>query len=551
MARKSRKNLDVLVEQTVFESPVYNTALYIRLSVEDNKKRGNSIDSQKAILENYVSLNPELKIYDIYIDNGSTGTNFERDGFKRMMDDAEAGKVSCIIVKDLSRLGRNAIDTGYYIEKYFPIKHIRFISVNDRFDSLNNDNVHGGIILPLKNIINEAYSFDIGRKIKAQAHQSMKSGEYIGARPPHGYLKAPDNCHQLVIDEETAPVVRQIFEWAFEGKGLNTIVKLLNEAGITSPSHYKREKGLITHDNLVGSGKWQTFTVNKILSDEVYVGDMVQGKSKSIDHKQVPVSKEHWITVRNTHEPIVSRAIFDAVQKQREQVADKSIKRAKNAYSDNIFKGIIFCSCCGKNLHRQRNTRKKGPDVYLFHCIANSRLGKGACPVDSFSINENDLKKKVVEYLRSQSTTNSSESLLVQESDLLLRNRQNEVQAKVSRLKQDIGKKQQFMQSLYENLVKGVIAKNEYIAMKSSYESQITAMMDNIFELETGIKEFETQTQITIEQAKSMSRVSADGKLTAELVSKLIERIDVFPSKEIKVTLYSDNQHSAEVRNHG
>lgn len=178
MARKSRKHNTAQAAMPV--CPFISTALYIRLSVEDNNKRGNSIETQKLVLEKFLSGKPELRLYDIYIDNGATGTNFNRDGFQRMLSDIESGKVGCVIVKDLSRLGRNAIDTGYYIERYFPSHNVRFISVTDQFDSENADNLHGGIILPLKNMINEAYALDIGRKIKAQARQDMKEGKYVG-----------------------------------------------------------------------------------------------------------------------------------------------------------------------------------------------------------------------------------------------------------------------------------------------------------------------------------------------------------------------------------
>lgn len=171
MARKSRKHIAEPIFTSV--SPFINTALYIRLSVEDNKKRGNSIETQKMVLKDYLSNKPEFRIYDTYIDNGTTGTNFNREGFQRMLSDIEAGKIDCVIVKDLSRLGRNSIDSGYYIEQYFPSHNVRFIAVTDQFDSENPDNLHGGIILPLKNMINEAYSLDIGRKIKAQARQDI------------------------------------------------------------------------------------------------------------------------------------------------------------------------------------------------------------------------------------------------------------------------------------------------------------------------------------------------------------------------------------------
>lgn len=219
MARKSRKNL---IAEPITTAGI-NTALYIRLSVEDGHGRSNSIENQQLILNDFLSGKPEFQIVDTYVDNGLTGTNFNRPNFQRMLSDIENGKVNCVIVKDLSRLGRNAIDTGYYIEQYFVQHKIRFIAVNDNYDTADENGTCNGIILPLKNMVNEAYALDIGKKIKAQAHQAMLDGEFIGARAPFGYKKAPDNCHKLIIDEETAPIVRQIFEWAASGMGINTI----------------------------------------------------------------------------------------------------------------------------------------------------------------------------------------------------------------------------------------------------------------------------------------------------------------------------------------
>lgn len=280
MARKSRK-------QTAAPMPApslyVHVALYIRLSVEDNKKRGCSVENQKLVLNDFLSDKPDFVVYDTYIDNGATGTNFHRPGFQQMLSDIEAGHINCVIVKDLSRLGRNSIDTGYYIEQYFHAHNVRFIAVTDQFDTADSGNLHGGIMLPLKNMINEAYALDIGRKIKAQARQAMKDGDYIGARAPYGYRKDPDDCHKLLIDENTAPVVKQIFEWAHEHVALNRIVRNLNEMGIPAPSHYKKTTGEITSPGLIGSGKWQTRTVMKILESEVYTGDLVQGKTKIVD----------------------------------------------------------------------------------------------------------------------------------------------------------------------------------------------------------------------------------------------------------------------------
>ena len=209
MARKSRKNITV-EEPTIKTVNYISVAQYIRLSVEDSNGKGNSIENQKLILDDFIDHNVNMKLYDFYIDNGATGTNFKRPEFQRMIEDIEKGNIDCVIVKDLSRLGRNSIDTGYYIESYFTEKHIRFIAVTDNFDTENPDK-NAGMMLHLKNIINEAYAMDISKKIRAQARQAMRDGQYVSARPRYGYLKDPNDCHKLIVNTEVAYVVKQIF----------------------------------------------------------------------------------------------------------------------------------------------------------------------------------------------------------------------------------------------------------------------------------------------------------------------------------------------------
>ena len=224
MARKSRKETAAVAVQEA--DAACRAAIYVRLSVEDTHTHSVSIETQQMIIARYLEQYPEISVYDTYIDNGATGTNFHRPGFQQMLSDIEAGHVNCVIVKDLSRLGRNTIDTGYYIEQYFRIRSIRFIAVNENFDTANPEDAHSGIIIPLRNMINEAYALDIGRKIRAQQRQAMKDGKFIGARTPYGYLKAEDDCHQLVIDPVAAVVVQRMFRWASEGAGLNTMAIL-------------------------------------------------------------------------------------------------------------------------------------------------------------------------------------------------------------------------------------------------------------------------------------------------------------------------------------
>ena len=369
MARKSRKNIPV---EAPVQTKVYiRTAMYIRLSVEDNHNRGNSLDNQQLIIQDYLADKPEFEIVGTYIDNGLSGMNFDRPGFQRLLADIEAGRIDCVVVKDLSRLGRNFIDTSYYIEQYFVSHAIRFIAVTDHFDTALENGQHGGIMLPLKNMINEAYALDIGRKIKAQAHQAMLNGEFVGARAPYGYRKDPENCHRLLVDDEAAAVVQQIFQWAFEHEGLLPIVKRLNEAGIVPPATYKEQHGDAGKNYVTGHGKWQTRTISMILRNRTYTGDMVQGKSRTVDHRQLINDPENYIIVPNTHPALVSRDVFDAVQAYRQEVTEASKAKEHEHFTPNIYKGKVFCAHCGCSLHRQRSTRKKGPDVYVLHCLTN------------------------------------------------------------------------------------------------------------------------------------------------------------------------------------
>lgn len=532
MARKSRKNQTTA---PVCDTSLYiRTALYIRLSVEDNKKRGHSIENQKLVLENFLAGRPEFVVYNTYVDNGATGTNFHRPGFQQMLSDIEAGLIDCVIVKDLSRLGRNSIDTGYYIEQYFRAHQIRFIALTDQFDTADASNLHGGIMLPLKNMINEAYALDIGRKIKAQARQAMKDGEYIGARAPYGYRKDPENCHKLLIDPEAAEVVFQIFQWAYEHVGLNDIARRLNEQSIQTPSHRKRATGEITHENLVGSGKWQTRTVAKILDSEVYTGDLVQGKTKIVDHQQVQADEDNLIIATNTHEAIISHEVFEAVKAYRRQVCEESKAHEVDPYTPNIFKGKVFCAHCGGSLHRQRNKRKKGPDVYRFHCLTNSRTERGGCL--GVSLTEKDLLSAVVAILQQELTVALGNYSFVLEAEVKRKKERDDLKAGISAKKQEIDRNRRFVRGLYENFVQKVLTSEEYFTMKKDYEAVIAKLSDEISTLENGLAVMDAQLAKYKELEQDAKVLEKDHTLTAALIDRLIERIEITHDKEIRVS---------------
>ena len=531
MARKSRKQR---LAPMPAPSLYVHVALYIRLSVEDNKKRGCSVENQKLVLNDFLADKPDFVVYDTYIDNGATGTNFHRPGFQQMLSDIEASHIDCVIVKDLSRLGRNSIDTGYYIEQYFHTHNVRFIAVTDQFDTADPGSLHSGIMLPLKNMINEAYALDIGRKIKAQARQAMKDGDYIGARAPYGYRKDPDNCHKLLIDEDTAPVVRQIFEWAHGHVALNRIVRNLNEMGITAPSHYKKSTGEITSPGLIGSGKWQTRTVMKILESEVYTGDLVQGKTKIVDHQQVKAGEDNLIIARRTHEPIISYELFTAVQEYRKQICEESRAVPKRPYTPNIFKGKVFCADCGRSLHRQRAERKKGPDVYWFHCLTNSRVAKDSCK--GVMMQETELIATVTAILEKELSVALGMSLPLFQLEAKQKQDKDRLKTQMSARRQEIEKKRRLIRGLYENFVQGILTNEEYFELKTAYEESIGTLSGEIEALEKDMDALDSRLVRYRAMEKDAKSLTQDHALTAELIDRLIERIEIDHERNIHVT---------------
>ena len=531
MARKSRKeSAQVMVQETV---RTCRAAIYVRLSVEDSHTHSASIETQQMIIAQFLERNPDIQVYDTYIDNGTSGTTFHRPAFQKMLSDIESGFVNCVIVKDLSRLGRNTIDTGYYIEQYFRLRNVRFIAVNENFDTAAPEDAHSGIIIPLRNMINEAYALDIGRKIKAQQRQAMKDGKFIGSRTPYGYLKAPDDCHQLIIDPVAAPVVKKIFQWASEGIGLNTITVRLNEAGYLPPSHYKNTQGIITHENLMGNGNWNTRTVARILHAQVYTGDLVQGRTKIVDHQQVETSEMEWTVVHGTHEAIISHELFEAVQKKLDETAKHCKEREVKAYSPNILKGKIFCAHCGGSLHRHRNFRKKSADVYLFYCLTNSRIAKERCP--GVLIREEILLDSLADMLQ-----NALDAALGSYSLSLLELPQQaaeraELNEKIASRKQEIQRLRGLIRSLYENLIQDILTKDEYITYKGKYEAKIEQLSDEVSHLEKGLKALDKQAEQHRALKRDSDSLRENRELTAALIDRLIDRVEVSKDKQITV----------------
>ena len=359
MARKSRKHK--YKEELKFLSPV--AVGYIRLSVA-NKEESSSIENQKFIIECWGE-QQQIPMSHYYIDNGFSGKFYDRPAFQEMIQDIPSGNINCVVVKDLSRLGRNYISTGYYIEVLFPSNGVRFVSVNDQFDTIdgitNQKNPYSSKIrMPITNAFNEQVSIEIKKKMEATLDMKAQHGIFIGPRAPFGYQKAEDNHDQLIPDPKAAIIVRKIFELAANGIGMTTIVRYLNEKEIPTPIQYARSNGLSgNYDN--GNGNWNSRSVKYILTNRTYTGMLVQGKEKRV--------------VSATHEALVDTNTFDAIQKSFQEKAFNIAKHGQS--TENILKGKVICGCCGGKMQRKRGTNHA--DWYFFTCITKNRLGVDKC----------------------------------------------------------------------------------------------------------------------------------------------------------------------------
>lgn len=396
---------------------------------------------------------------------------------------------------------------------------------DDSYDTADTNSTRSGIILPLKNMVNEAYALDIGKKIRSAAHQAMLDGDFIGARAPFGYRKSPDNCHKLIVDEETAPIVRQIFEWAASGIGINTITVRLNEIGAVTSSVYKSRTSEV-EKRYKQNRNWTTFTVAHILDNPVYTGDMVQGKSKTIEHKQQDAPPEEYIIVRDTHEAIVSRELFETANKIRSAVREEYRNKPINAYSENIFKGLVFCPHCGKPLHRQRGKiRKDGTGIYRFHCISPSRVSKAACI--GVNINEQEVIDFVSDALKTELSALKKSIPQAEKSDSL-KLRKSDKQRELNRV-------QSLIRGLYENLVSGIISSEDYAEFKNGYAAKVSDLKAEIDAINSEIEQLETQRKQAAE-ARDCAKLFRESKaLSADLLNSLVERIEISHDHEINI----------------
>ena len=542
MARKSRKQ-NIQLEQTIFEKPIYQIGSYSRLSVEDlRKKNSDSIGTQQHLIESYVAKQDDMVLVDSYSDINYTGTNFNRPGFERMIADLKSGRINCVVVKDLSRFGRNYLETGNYIEKVFPFMNVRFISVNDEFDTLTADRDGSGYAVPLKNLMNEVYAKDISKKVQSTYATKRRNGEFCGAFAPYGYTKVGD---ALVVDEEVSDNVRLIFQLVIDGKSDIAIANHLNEIGIPSPSRYRFEQGVVKDDKFANTAHWYKSAVKRITENPVYTGILRCGKHRSAflqGGSRVEMDDMNCEIHENAHTAIIDKEAFNAVQKIREERNQRYHAKPKEEASENLFKGLIFCGDCGCAMMRH-----KGYYRYTYLCNIYEQVDKSAC--SKKYLREEDLITAVYEAVKNQISLAVSVDEIIKrlnQSHTVLFNKNAEEQL-IANTQHKLNKKVFFQSALYGDFVDGVINKEDYLRMKSEYEDEIKALRERLADLKSNQNHTESTCTSENKWIAAFRRFEQKKQLTVEMINALISRIEVCEHDRVTITMkYRDEFMAAE-----
>lgn len=549
MARKSKYDPEKL--STVLWKP----ALYIRLSREDgDSEESNSIISQRELLTEFADTQTDMTASRLYVDDGYTGTDFDRPDFRRMMHDLRAGIVNCVIVKDLSRLGRNYVKVGEYLEHTFPLLNVRFIALSERIDSVADPRSADSLIVPFRNILNDEYAHDISNKVRSSLDLKRRQGKFIGSFASYGYRKDPDDHSRLLIDEPAAAVVRDIFDWFLDGTSVLGIAKRLNEQRIPNPSAYKRQQGMNyqhpASDKL--DGLWPDSSVRRILRNPLYTGTMVQGKNRMKSYKlhiREAVPEDKWITVPDTHEAIIPQEQFD----QAQSLFKRDARTAPTQKSVYLFSGFLRCADCGKAMNRKQISQPYG-NYHYYICSTFKKQHKGACT--KHTIRSDRLEQAVLETLRSQiALAVEMDELIAEINRSGARSRfADHLQAERAQLTAERERIEQMKLSLYPDWKAGDISREEYHRLKEQFEQQQARLDTRIASLQSRIDEAQNGVDETNSFLSQFVKYRNLQTLTREAVVELIDMIYVHEGGKITIKFKFSDAYAAVqdyIRKHG
>lgn len=568
MARTSRKQ-GKTAGQT--ENSVMKIALYVRLSNEDNGgKSTDSIDNQLELLLNFtnqlengeaLSGSPDIspgrkvetlkgacmpcgrkvEIIETYMDNGQTGTDFVRPGWEQMMEDAKKRRINCIIVKDLSRFARNYLEAGDYLEKIFPFLGVRFIAVNDHFDSAGEIFQEKELITEFKNLANDYYSKDISKKILSALRTKKEQGQFIGSKAPYGYILEQGH---YVIDEPAADIVRRIFSMKMQGMSAYKIAGILNQEGIPSPSRYAGEQGLKKYKGC-SDVLWQPQAVSRILYNRAYAGDLVQGKyNNSIysKEKRGKRKEDDWEILEGNHPPVVDREIFLKVQDIRETNRKIWMDRKGRPKYENVLKGILICGTCQHVMRRNKDVRNEKAKYY-FYCA--SAYGHSQVKCSTSSIADHKIFDMVLIQLKLQiDLAVEARSLIrrIKKSDSHSAVYQKKKRA-VEQAKEELGRYTYLKASIYEDMKQGILTREEFLSAKERYASKILELETTLNEKKEDLEDYEQLISGENKWMTAFLRFRDAGELTREMAVNLLEKVEVYGDKRIHIKFQFRNEY--------
>ena len=544
MARTANRGTISASAPTSYNTMRWRLGKYIRLSKEDllrGRDESNSVINQRRLLEQYHQTHLDEfhdgTEQDVYVDDGKTGTDTDREDFQRLLADVYSGRINCVIVKDLSRLSRNYTDAGNLIENLFVRLNVRFISLAEGVDSYRNPDSVSNIIVPITNVMNDQYCYQTSKKIRQVFDMKRRNGEFIGSYAPYGYVKDPNDKHALLVDPEAAEVVKSIFALFLSGMNKRGITYYLNDHGTLCPTAYKQQQGLkYNAPNAQGNPMWSTITIDTILKNRVYVGDMVQGRQRVKSYKihiQEKVPEEEWFIVENTHEAIIDRETFAKVQSLLKRDT-RTAPKAKQLY---LFSGFLKCADCGRAMSR---IASKGIYVY-YQCGTYKSLSKKACTMHS--IKSDRLEAGVLFAIQQQVHLAITYSELVARinSAPLKKSKSKRLEDTIAAKEKELAKIMRYKQALYQDWKDGEITRNDYRHMSEDYEQQIEALTRIMQTLTAEQEQLENGVDAESPCLTAFLKYRNIDKLTREILGELIDHIKVYEGGGISVKFkYTD-----------
>ena len=544
MARTANRGTMSASAPTSYNAMRWRLGKYIRLSKEDllrGRDESNSVINQRRLLEQYHQTHLDEfhdgTEQDVYVDDGKTGTDTDREDFQRLLADVYSGRINCVIVKDLSRLSRNYTDAGNLIENLFVRLNVRFISLAEGVDSYRNPDSVSNIIVPITNVMNDQYCYQTSKKIRQVFDMKRRNGEFIGSYAPYGYVKDPNDKHALLVDPEAAEVVKSIFSLFLSGMNKRGITYYLNDHGTLCPTAYKQQQGLkYNAPNAQGNPMWSTITIDTILKNRVYVGDMVQGRQRVKSYKihiQEKVPEEEWFIVENTHEAIIDRETFAKVQSLLKRDT-RTAPKAKQLY---LFSGFLKCADCGRAMSR---IASKGIYVY-YQCGTYKSLSKKACTMHS--IKSDRLEAGVLFAIQQQVhlALTYSEFVARINSAPLKKSKSKRLEDTIAAKEKELAKIMRYKQALYQDWKDGEITRNDYRHMSEDYEQQIEALTRIMQTLTAEQEQLENGVDAESPCLTAFLKYRNIDKLTREILGELIDHIKVYEGGNISVKFkYAD-----------